>query len=146
MQRIAINSGTRNRALVVFLGVALSVVGCRSSAATAACRTMADMRSWGIAVEGAAVEPNAYPPPCFVDTCRPANVYAPGTDRWGTSFRYMVSSDGRNFALISAGSDRVFAPFDIENISSMQAHVSAGTGDDLIFSNGTFLQYPPTCE
>jgi hypothetical protein len=60
-------------------------------------------------------------------------------DKWGTPFRYV--SDGREFAIISAGSDRVFSTTGIPP-SPATPQVTTAAGADIVYAHGRFVQYP----
>lgn len=109
-------------------------------------RTMADLRDIATAVEAYGVEENAFPE---VPMSELGSVlvpkYAkdlPTYDAWGTPLRYECWPSGvcRNYAIGSAGADKVF-----EHGSAMEYEGETKTSDfddDILFSNGTFVQYP----
>jgi hypothetical protein len=75
--------------------------------------TLMDMRAVQTTIEAYAVDHETYPmaktmaelraivQPTYIAT-------TPMTDAWGTELRYIVSRDGKDYRLVSAGSDRVF--------------------------------------
>ena len=119
--------------------------GCSTGLSSRPCATMRDLRSVGTAAEVAAVERNAYPESCFLDSCKPAALNTPLIDQWGTPFRYFVSDDRQTYAIVSAGADRQLAVSRIDDVVGMQPHTTRIATQDIIFSNGVFLQYPSAC-
>ncbi|HEY2797925.1 MAG TPA: type II secretion system protein GspG [Thermoanaerobaculia bacterium] len=116
-------------------------------------RSMSDMRALATAVEAYAVDNNAYP----TAAC-PGGAYTSGSfsdltsnsfsnlsptyiatairkDGWGRFFAYALSSDSEQYAIRSNG--RNGAP---------QGTFTCGTttnfNDDILYSNGTFVQWP----
>ncbi|HEY4231520.1 MAG TPA: prepilin-type N-terminal cleavage/methylation domain-containing protein [Thermoanaerobaculia bacterium] len=116
-------------------------------------RTMSDMRALATAVEAYAVDNNQYP----AATC-PGGVFTGGTfntlasnsfsnlsptyiadpprkDGWQRFYDYALSSDSQQYAVRSRGRD-----------GNVMGTIVCGTttnfNDDIIYSNGTFLQWP----
>ena len=113
-------------------------------------RTVADIRSVATAVEAYASDKNQYPKVSY-DELRPLLMPEyihswPAKDGWEHPFRYACTKeeDGRctGYTLGSAGKDGIFTHDD------MNAYVASAAGGtrnfdcDIIFSNGTFLDYP----
>ncbi len=78
-------------------------------------RTYLAMKSIQTAVEAYGVAHNVFPKATAMAELRaliePAYIRTtPMTDDWGTEFKYVVSADGQHYKIISAGSDRAFAP------------------------------------
>jgi general secretion pathway protein G len=115
-------------------------------------KSMADARSLATAVESYAVDYNVYP----VAACAPglytadtANALAsnsllslvpsyiarvPYTDGWGNPYRYAVPTAGDHYRIESLGRD-----------NSTQTIVCGTThdfNDDIIYADGTFIQWP----
>ena len=108
-------------------------------------RTMADIRSLASALEAAAVDTNSYPEAASLDGLSPKYIgTVPRLDGWGNPFRYDCwSSTGAacdSYAIGSAGKDGIFTR------DSLQEYAGAGAttnfDDDIVFSNGSFTQYP----
>jgi hypothetical protein len=75
--------------------------------------TLMDMRALQTTIEAYAVDHSTYPMAKSMAELRALvePIYiakTPMADAWGTEFRYAVSSDGKDYRLVSAGSDRVF--------------------------------------
>ncbi len=114
-------------------------------------RTMADMRSLATAIEAYAVDNNQYPPgSCgaglFTDLGNPMDTASmtlltptyiaqpPRVDGWGQPLLYSASAPGDNYNIRSTG----------RNLAT-DALVCGTTTDfnqDILYSNGTFLQWP----
>ena len=114
-------------------------------------RTMADMRTLATAVEAYAVDNNNY----VAGTCAAGLFTTPGATVTDTSFTLLTPTyiampprmDGWGHALIYNSP----TPFDKYNIISYGRNgtsdsVTCGTttnfNDDIVYSNGTFLQWP----
>lgn len=110
-------------------------------------RTMADIRMIATAVEAYAVDNDQYPPGTTAADLRPVLTPTyiaeiPSVDGWGTAFKYECWPAGAcsSYAVASAGGDKIFEH------GSLQEY-TAGTkttnfDNDLVFSNGDFVQYP----
>lgn len=75
--------------------------------------TMADMRTWALAILSYHEDNGKFPPAKNVAELRKYAVpkylkFAAGKDAWGTPFHYSVSGDGSHFILVSAGADGAF--------------------------------------
>ena len=111
-------------------------------------RSMSDMRTTGTAIEAYAVDMAFYPTfsagagaeydGAFVGYLQPTYVKAvPRTDGWRYPFR--AASESRFYTLVSCGRDTIS--------QGGAASYTAGTVTqdmdcDIVFGNGTFLQYP----
>jgi type II secretion system protein G len=117
-------------------------------------RTMADMRTLATAIEAYAVDNNNYIPgacaPGLFTTygtvttttsfegLTPTYIAAPPkSDGWGNNLYYNSPSPQDKYNIVSYGRDKAVGPV---------AHNICGTttdfNDDIIYSNGTFLQWP----
>jgi len=114
-------------------------------------RTMADVRSMANAWEARATDNNTY----FVGglsvagadvTVRDtANVVAqltptyikslPAEDGWANAYNFMTDDDGANYAVVSAGRDKLFQ-------TSIVPGATTDFDCDVVYSNGAFVQYP----
>jgi general secretion pathway protein G len=116
-------------------------------------RTMADMRSLATALESYAVDRNTYPAgscagglftsyglamnstslsaisPTYI-----ANV--PRIDGWGRPFLYNVNASKSSYNIVSYGRDGRASP------STPICGTTTNFNDDIIYSNGTFVQWP----
>jgi general secretion pathway protein G len=109
-------------------------------------RTMADMRTVGVALEayGTDHEREEYPPGPTVEALRthlqPTYIRSvPAKDGWETEMRYMPLPN-RGYAIVSAGKDKVFQA---ESADGYAAGTKTQNFDcDIVFSNGEFIQYP----
>ena len=116
-------------------------------------RTMADMRSVATALEAYAVDRNVYPAgscaaglfttygspmsstslsaitPTYI-----ANV--PRIDGWGNAFLYNVTASKTAYNIVSYGRDGKASP------STPTCSTTTNFNDDIIYSNGSFVQWP----
>jgi type II secretory pathway pseudopilin PulG len=109
-------------------------------------RTMADIRSVATALEAYGTdhsEEKAYPDGTTVEDLRKhlqptytTNVRA--IDAWETGMRYMPLED-HGYVIISAGKDKTF---DHESPEQYTGGVTNNFDCDLVFANGSFVQYP----
>jgi type II secretion system protein G len=117
-------------------------------------RTMGDMRSLATAIEAYAVDNNVYPPSTcsnglFTDyaaavmtdtnltVLTPTYIaQVPRQDGWGHFMLYNVTAPGDNYNLVSYGRDGSKTP------STPRCGSTTDFNDDIIYSNGTFLQWP----
>jgi len=114
-------------------------------------RTMGDMRSLATAIEAYAVDNNVYPTAsCASGLWTTADktlndssftaltptyiAQAPKKDGWGNALHYGVSAPGDNYCLYSYGRDGASA--------AVFCGTSTNFNDDIVYSNGTFLQWP----
>ena len=105
-------------------------------------RTMADLRSMGTSIEEYSIDNNYYPD-CstmseLADQVTPAYIRAiPPNDGWGLAF-YVGSVPGE-YTLASCGKGETAAC-----VPACQPNCGAtgAFGDDIIFSNGSFIQWP----
>ena len=105
-------------------------------------RTMADMRAIATALEAHAVDQSKYPVAQSIDALAALLVptymkSCPVRDGWETPFRYY--SDGNDYRLVSAGSDRQFE----KGANPSTPAESRTFHEDIIFENGQFLKWPP---
>ncbi len=109
-------------------------------------RTMADLRSIGTAIEEFSIDNNVYPGPTAgwvsVDKIESsvAPIYIrklPALDGWGHSI--MVWSDGNNYLIVSPGKDGATSR---EWTVHDEGGSTAAFADDIVFGNGSFVQWP----
>ncbi|HET8774628.1 MAG TPA: hypothetical protein VFP80_12570 [Thermoanaerobaculia bacterium] len=122
-------------------------------------RSMADMRSLATALEARATDLNSYaivpaavsstasdfasmapaPPEMIERALKPLYIRKlPRQDGWGNDFEVRVSE--RSYVIRSRGSDDRF------DASSYTNRITHSFAEDLVFSNGNFVQYPEsTC-
>ena len=115
-------------------------------------RTMADIRSLATAWEARATDVNQYTvagaqftfpatTPDFIATKVAAALsptyikVTPNLDGWGTAFAGGVSADGQAYSIESYGKDKV-------NQTGTEGGPTTKFDNDIIFSNGAFVQYP----
>jgi general secretion pathway protein G len=115
-------------------------------------RTLADMRSIGIAVEAYAVDHGRYPPGAMSPTPVAgtgddnlekylAPVYIrelPTLDGWGNPILYSSDAEGTSYAIYSAGKDGALSP---EALGAVP-----GYDGDIIYKNGHFIAWPEGME
>lgn len=115
-------------------------------------RTMSDMRSLATAIEAYAVDNNVYPtascptgtftaaPTALSSTTNfslltPTYIAQPPTkDGWQNFLFYNRSGDGQQYAVWSGGRDG--------GVSGAVCGTTTNFNDDIIYSNGTFIQWP----
>jgi type II secretion system protein G len=115
-------------------------------------RSMSDMRAMATAVEAYAVDNNNYPAASCPGGTFTNGTYAalttasfsnltptyiaqvPVTDGWGNFFYYALSSDAQAYAIRSNGRNGV--------VGSVNCGTTTNFNDDIIYSNGTFVQWP----
>ena len=113
-------------------------------------RTMADIRSVATAVEAYAADHKQYPNAIDVgglsSELTPTYIRAvPAVDGWGHSLHYdaWVSQGSTldSYAIGSGGKDGVFLH---DSLRDYLAHpgVTRNFNDDIVYSNGSFVQYP----
>ena len=107
--------------------------------------TLQDIRVIATAVEARATDTNEYPKVTYdelVPLVQPVYVRkAPLVDPWGTPYWYVA--DGRNYRFVSAGADRTFEPGSKKlDLNDEGKRATDNLDADIIFQNGTFLQYP----
>lgn len=116
-------------------------------------RTMADMRSLALGIESYSTDHNRYPPSAgfalpsgltlptttigaLVPPLSPTYIRAvPLCDGWNSWFTYGVGDSGANFILRSNGADGLPE-------SSPGYGMTTSFNADIIFVDGTFVQYP----
>jgi len=160
------SGGGRNPAVVILVVIfggffAIAIIGIIAAIAipnaltamqrSKQARTMADMRSIATAVEGYASDNNAYPEVTSVDELRPVLTpkYArtlSSVDGWAHPFKYLCAekTDGKcsGYVIVSAGKDGVFEHDDPHEYLGGQPLATTNFDNDLVYSNGQFLQYP----
>ena len=116
-------------------------------------RTMSDMRALATAVEAYAVDNNTYP----AAGCNPGlftggtyNTLAtnsftnltptyiaqpPKTDGWGRFMQYAIDATSDNYSIRSLGRDG-------NSSSSIACGTTTNFNDDIIYADGTFIQWP----
>jgi len=114
-------------------------------------RSMSDMRALATAIEAYAVDNNQYPPAAcaagiFTTTAtglqdtsftRLTPTYIaqpPKQDGWGEFFLYGSDTPGNNYAVRSTGRNKT--------AGATNCGTTTDFNDDIIYSNGTFLQWP----
>jgi general secretion pathway protein G len=115
-------------------------------------RTMSDMRALATAVEAYAVDNNQYPAaacPGGTFTNGTYNTLAtnsftnlsptyiadpPRKDGWQRFFQYALATDSQAYAIRSLGRDG--------NATTISCGTTTNFNDDILYSNGTFLQWP----
>ena len=114
-------------------------------------RTMSDMRALATAVEAYAVDNNTYPQATcatglwttadqtlatnsFTNLSPTYIAQAPKIDGWGEFLRYGSDAPGNNYAIGSGGRNKSFA--------TAFCGTTTNFNDDILYSNGTFLQWP----
>ncbi len=110
--------------------------------------TMAEMRSLATAIEARATDTNEYPETMNMTALQPliSPVYirnVPMRDAWGNEFKYIGSPDKLHYRIVSAGADGVFEPNSLRMEPVPSAPIETDRPeDDIIFSDGTFVQAP----
>lgn len=115
-------------------------------------RTMADMRMIGTAIEAHGVDHYFYPAADdFVElTAALEPVYikrVPREDGWRNSFEYLCwqvdpgSAGCDNYVIVSPARDGAFEVSDFREYAGMQI-TTRDSDCDIVYSNGTFVQYP----
>ena len=115
-------------------------------------RSMSDMRALATAVEAFAVDNNTYPPAAcpggtftngtfntltttsFSNLSPTYIAVAPRKDGWQRFYTYALSSDSQAYAIRCLGRDG--------NPQSFNCGTTTNFNDDILYSNGTFLQWP----
>lgn len=103
-------------------------------------RTMADMMTLATALEARATDTNNYPKSGSIDELakllEPAYVrQTPKKDGWSSEYRYIGSSDGLHYRIVSAGPDKAFDP-----ASVAIGKLPASSTDDLIYEDGAWVR------
>ena len=106
-------------------------------------RTMADMRAIGTAVEAFAVDNNRYPDDSsdvstITDDVEPRYIKKlPTEDAWGASFQYVSSPNttAQVYTIASNGKNTT-------GESTLFRGATTNFNNDIIFSQGSFVQYP----
>jgi len=108
-------------------------------------RSMADLRTIGTAVEAYAVDMAFYPTfaegaiasSAFEGFLEPTYVKTvPREDGWRTSF--YASAQSRFYTLASAARDKILSGA----LTSYSAGITSDMDCDIVYSNGSFVQYP----
>lgn len=110
-------------------------------------RTMADMRSVSTAIEAYATDKNEYPNAKSTEELGPllSPTYIrvmPVQDGWMHSLRYETWAREKeldSYAVASAGKD---GRFEKESLKDYEAGTTNQFNCDIVFANGTFVQYP----
>ena len=115
-------------------------------------RSMSDMRALATAIEAYAVDNNVYPNATACNTgifsttsvtlttgsfsnLSPTYIaQAPKTDGWGTFFTYGSDAPGNNYVIMSYGRDKAS--------SGVVCGTTTNFNDDIVYSDGTFIQWP----
>jgi len=105
-------------------------------------RTMADLRSMGTAIEEYSIDNNFYPSAATVaaleDQVSPSYIRAlPANDGWGGAFE--VDSVPGLYTLASCGKSQTGA---CTSACTGSCGKTGNFSDDIIFSNGSFVQWP----
>jgi type II secretory pathway pseudopilin PulG len=108
-------------------------------------RTMADIRSIAIAAETFATDNNEYPKSLDLVVPKYMKVI-PRADAWGHSFEYECVADETGkctrYFIGSGGKDGVFEGGDLRNSIPEVPRATTNFDCDIIFANGSFLEYP----
>ena len=107
-------------------------------------RTMADLRSMGTAIEEYSIDNNFYPQANTValleDEVSPSYMRKlPERDGWGIGF--YVDSDPSAYTLASCGKGATSCA-SLVVVNSGDGGKTTSFSDDIIFSNGSFVQWP----
>lgn len=111
-------------------------------------RSMADIRAIGTACEAYAVDHNAYPDVATVNELaqilEPKYIaHLPRQDGWLKEFYYKPlnpAEDGpQQYIIASAGKDGILEHEDLNGYSRI---ATGSFNNDIVFTNGAFLQYP----
>jgi len=110
-------------------------------------RTMADMRTFAVAVERYATDYQRYPSPRDIkSSLLPTYLNAlVEKDAWGTDILYLITTKGfPQYRIVSAGPDGIFSleSGQIDTNITMSPKASDSDGDDIVYQNGTFVRYP----
>jgi general secretion pathway protein G len=115
-------------------------------------RTMSDMRSLATAIEAYAVDNNVYPPaacPSGTFTAAPTQLTStsqfsllsptyiaqpPTKDGWQNFLFYNLGAASQQYAIWSGGRDGA--------VAGAVCGTTTNFNDDIIYSNGTFIQWP----
>jgi len=134
--------------LIAFLGVvaAIAIPNFLTAAQRAKQkRTMADMRTIGVAVESYATDNNEYPR--SVEVLAPK--YAkrlPTADGWGFPFEYQCVIDAQGkcagYVIGSAAKDGRYEGGGLYAAASQPRGPTSSFDCDILFSNGQFVEYP----
>jgi general secretion pathway protein G len=115
-------------------------------------RTMSDIRNLAIAVESYNVDNNNYPTAATCATAPAASAVGSGsftllkptyiaqpptTDGWGNPLNYGVDNTNQSYAITSFGRDKA-----VGGGGGTGCGTTTDFNADIIYSNGTFLQYP----
>jgi general secretion pathway protein G len=111
-------------------------------------RTMADLRSIAVAVEGYASDHKAYPD--VKDVAALSGVLVPTyirtvplLDGWGHPMRYESwSSDGQRIDAYAVGSAGKDGSFSRASLREYQSAATTNFNEDIVFSMGSFVLYP----
>jgi len=118
-------------------------------------RTMADIRTLGVAIEAYSTDKNEYPKGSTANdlSAALAPTYiksVPALDGWEHAIKYTCLKDATTpdsekcagYALASAGKDGIFEQPPIENATSQDPRPTTSFDCDIVFSNGKFVEYP----
>ena len=114
-------------------------------------RSMSDMRALATAIEAYAVDNNVYPAATcatglwttttvtlatdsFTNLAPTYIAQPPKIDGWGTFLHYGSDGPGNNYAIQSYGRDKA--------ASTITCGTTTNYNDDIVYSNGTFVQWP----
>jgi general secretion pathway protein G len=114
-------------------------------------RTMSDTRALATAIEAYAVDNNQYPPAACASGLYTATGTAlttgsftrltptyiaqpPRQDGWGEFLNYSVDASGNNYNIQSKGRDKT--------ADTISCGTTTDFNDDIMYSNGTFIQWP----
>ena len=116
-------------------------------------RTMADMRTLATAIESYNADNSTYPTAACPNTIpettgalnsssftvlRPTYIQPPFTDGWRNPLHYGVDQGNYEYNISSFGRDGVQdAP-----VASLPCGTTTDFNNDIVYSNGTFVQYP----
>ena len=108
-------------------------------------RTMADLRSMGTAIEEYSIDNNYYP---AADTVADLELEVspsymrklPQRDGWGMTFA--ITSVPTDYTLASCGKGATSCDSGDETLEVAGGGATNSFGDDIVFSNGSFVQWP----
>lgn len=115
-------------------------------------KTMADIRTMATAIEAYATDNDLYPAVSSTEQYKSAlsPTYinkVPEKDSWGSAYVIVVSPDQKHYRIVSAGSDGIL-DWDSRHIKTEEsdseplARLTTNAAEDIIYQDGTFLQYP----
>lgn len=110
-------------------------------------RVMADIRSVATAVESFSTDRDIYPDAATIEELgkHVSPFYIrnmPLLDSWGTPYAYVRLEGGGGYRIASAGPDRRFDTFTLNEYVEIQPLQSRGDDYDIVYETGTFIRFP----